>query len=66
MTKYDLYRYLGVNGVIESPVYIDGIYSIKLCKMVAASGHLLTDGNERVQTITVPASEIDKWVEVEA
>lgn len=66
MTKYDLYRYLGVNGVIESPVYIDGIYSIKLCKLVAASGHLLTDGNERVQTITVPASETDKWVEVEA
>lgn len=66
MTKYDLYRYLGVNGVIESPVYIDGIYSIKLCKLVAASGHLLTDGNERVQTITIPASETDKWVEVEA
>lgn len=66
MTKYDLYRYLGVNGVIESPVYIDGIYSIKLCKLVAASGHLLTDGNERVQTITIPVSETDKWVEVEA
>jgi hypothetical protein len=48
MTRYDLYRYLGVNGVIESPVYIDGIYCIKLCKLVASSGHLLTNGIERV------------------
>ncbi len=66
MTKYDLYRYLGVNGVIESPVYIDGIYSIKLCKLVASSGHLLTNGSERVQTTTVPASEVGNWTEVEA
>lgn len=66
MTKYDLYRYLGVNGVIESPVYIDGIYCIKLCKLVASSGHLLTDGTERVQTITVPIAEADNWTEVEA
>lgn len=66
MTKYELYRYLGVNGVIESPIYIEGVYCIKLCKLVASSGHLLTNGLERVQTITVPIAEADKWTEVEA
>lgn len=66
MTKYELYRYLGVNGVIESPIYIEGVYCIKLCKLVASSGHLLTNGLERVQTITVPAAEADEWTEVEA
>lgn len=66
MTKYELYRYLGVNGVIESPIYIEGVYCIKLCKLVASSGHLLTNGLERVQTITVPAAEADEWIEVEA
>lgn len=66
MTKYELYRYLGVNGVIESPIYIEGVYCIKLCKLVASSGHLLTNGLERVQTITVPIAEVDEWTEVEA
>lgn len=66
MTKYELYRYLGVNGVIESPIYIEGVYCIKLCKLVASSGHLLTNGLERVQTITVPIAEADEWTEVEA
>ena len=66
MTKYELYRYLGVNGVIESPIYIEGVYCIKLCKLVASSGHLLTNGLERVQTIIVPIAEADEWTEVEA
>lgn len=66
MTKYELYRYLGVNGVIESPIYIEGVYCIKLCKLVASSGHLLTNGIKRVQTITVPMAEAEEWQEVEA
>lgn len=65
MTKTILYRYLGVNGTLESPIQLEGVYCIKLYHLVAASGHILTNGAERVKTITIPASELDDWSEVE-
>lgn len=65
MTKTPMYRYLGTNGTIESQVYLEGIYSVKLLKLHADNGKILTDGERRVKIVTIPASEIAKWQEVD-
>lgn len=65
MTKFDMYRYLGTNGTIDSPIFLDGVYCVKLVKMIADSGHLLTNGSLKVRSIVVPVSEVETWSEVE-
>lgn len=59
------YRYLGVNGVIDSPVLLEGIYSVKTITLIADEGHKLTkDGVNFVDSVKVPESEVSEWREV--
>lgn len=64
MFKTPLYRYLGVNGVIESPVRLEDTYYIPVYKLVAEPGMILTNGEDRTYRVTVPFDEVDKWEEV--
>ena len=45
MKKTTMYRYLGVNGIIDSPVFLEGIYSVKSISLVADEGKVLTKDN---------------------
>ena len=65
MTKTPMYRYLGTNGVIESPIQLEGIYSVRLVKIDSGNGKVLTNGDVTSSSVIVPLSEEDKWVEVE-
>ena len=65
MTKTPMYRYMGTNGVIETTIQLEGIYSIRLVKLDAENGMVLTDGEVITRSITVPLSEESKWSEVE-
>ena len=38
MTKTVLYRYLGTNGVIESPIHLEDIYSTRINILTADEG----------------------------
>ena len=66
MTQKVSYRYLGVNGVIDSPVHLEGIYSVKTISLVADSGMLLTkDGKNFVESVRVAnEEEAAEWTEV--
>lgn len=64
MTKEVIYRYLGTNGIIESPVHLEGAYYIRLIKITASTGKLLTNGTKKVFSITVPEDEAFLWREV--
>lgn len=65
MKKETYYTYLGVNGTITSPVYLEGIYSVKKIKLIADTGKLLTkDGEHKYSQISIPENEVDKWYEV--
>ena len=67
MKKETLYHYLGVNGTILSPVYLEGIYSVKKVRLTAEAGKRLTkDGIEKHITVTVPESEVKNWYEINA
>lgn len=65
MIKEKIYTYLGVNGTITSPVYLEGIYSIKKIRLIANKNKILTDGSQRVSSIIVPEDEVENWTEVD-
>jgi len=65
MKQTTMYRYLGVNGVIDSPVFLEGIYSVKTINLVADKGMVLTkDGKNFVYSAKVSESEVAQWREV--
>ena len=47
MKKQVLYKYLGTNGVIESPVHLEDIYYIRINVLTADEGKILVKGTER-------------------
>lgn len=66
MKKQIMYRYLGTNGVIDSPVHLEGIYSVKRIKLIADEGYLLTkDGKDFVKVVQLSdEAEVSEWREV--
>ena len=64
INKQVLYRYLGTNGVIESPVHLEDIYYVRLVELTTDVHHQLTDGERTVMKIRVPEDEVDKWHEI--
>lgn len=66
MTKQIYYRYLGTNGTLLSPIHIEGVYSVKLIKIIADPDKILTcdNGITRKNSVLVPEEEVSNWVEV--
>ena len=65
MTKEIFYRYLGTNGIIESPVHLEDIYYIRLLRLTADQGKQLTKDNKSFcQIVTIPEDELEEWQEV--
>ena len=64
MTTRVLYKYLGTNGVIESPIHLEDIYYIRINILTAENGKILTDGKDYKRTVRCSDEEISKWTEV--
>lgn len=61
-----MYQYVGNNGILISPICIEGAYSTRLVQLIAEDGKVLTkDGNSTIQSITVPENAIDNWYEID-
>lgn len=65
MIKNILYKYLGVNGTITSPVFLEDIYSIKVIQLFASEGKILTNGIEKKDNIIVSEKEAENWYEID-
>jgi hypothetical protein len=66
MTKEVLYKYLGTNGVIVSPVHLEDIYYVRVLRLIASDGKQLTkNGQVFYQNITIPEDELSEWYEVD-
>jgi hypothetical protein len=44
MKKVLIYKYLGTNGVIESPVHLEDIYYVRMYRLTADDDKNLTNG----------------------
>lgn len=65
MTKINLYTYLGTNGVLTTPIHLEGIYYVKKVRLIADDGKVLTKNNKDFkQTVVVEESDVMNWYEV--
>lgn len=59
MKQTVMYRYLGVNGIIDSPVLLEGIYSVKSIMLTADDGKVLTKDNKTfVHSVKIQENEL--------
>ena len=64
MRRQVLYRYLGTNGIIESPVHLEDTYFVLIVRLTADEGKVLTDGYEKRTRVTVSEDEESNWREI--
>lgn len=64
MKKQVIYKYLGTNGIIESPVHLEDTYYTRLIQLRADEGYLLTNGKRKISAIRIPEEEVSNWTEV--
>ena len=65
MIQTKMYRYLGRNGTITSPILLEQISPIAMVTLKAAQGKALTNGIKTVYTITVFEDEVGQWQEID-
>lgn len=67
MKQQVFYRYLGTNGIIDSPVHLEDIYYIRKIRLTAESQKALTkDGKNLQYRVIVPEDEVNDWYEIDA
>lgn len=64
MTKTKVYRYLGRNGIITTPVLIEGATPITMYRLIADTNMMLTNGTSVTGMIDVFGDELDEWCEI--
>lgn len=61
-----LYKYIGRNGSITSPVLLEDTKYISLVELKADSGNVLKNDNIIKRSVVVHIDEMSSWVEVPA
>lgn len=64
MTKQVIYKYLGTNGIIESPVHLEDTYYVRYLNLTAAPGYVLTNGSIQKKSIRIPEEDLENWQEI--
>ena len=64
MKKQVFYRYLGTNGILVTPIHLEGIYKVKLIKLIADPDKMLSKDNILRNSVLIPEEEVEDWVEV--
>lgn len=65
MTKQVMYRYLGTNGTLETPIHLEDIYYTRFFLLFADPGKKLTNGKEYLSMVRVNnEEELKLWREV--
>lgn len=64
MTKIKQYKYLGRNGILVTPILIDGVNNIPMLTLTADEGKILTDGEKTAYSVTIEMAEADLWREI--
>lgn len=65
MVKTKMYRYLGRNGIITSPILLEKVEPIAMLVLKASPGKLLTNGEVKVKEKMIFAEELKDWFEID-
>ena len=67
MKQRKMYRYVGKNGVITSPILLEDIKHIALIELQPEPGYVLTNGQIiKNYSALIPIEELPEWTEVKA
>lgn len=66
MIKKKMYKYIGRNGTITSPILLEDAKHIDLMELRAEEGYILTDGTMKKQIVIVHIDDVDEWSEIKA
>lgn len=64
MTKQNIYKYFGRNGVIVSLVFLDYANRMDLYQLIADEGKVLTNGKKQVHNVIINKDELAQWTEI--
>ena len=64
MTTKKMYKYMGYNGSVTTPILLPNIDHLEMVELVADAGHYLTNGSVKRLTVTIVATDASKWIEV--
>jgi hypothetical protein len=64
MKKIKLYRYVGRNGIVTTPVLLDDIKHYIYYRLSAEEGKILTNTEKKVYFIDIPEEELQDWHEI--
>lgn len=65
MKKEKLYRYLGRNGTITTPVKLESTEPINMIRLRASKDKILTNGDKKVYTVLIFEDELSNWEEID-
>jgi hypothetical protein len=65
MKKTIMYKYLGTNGVIISPIHLEDVYYIRLIQLQADDNKVLTNGIMKKTSVMIPEEELNLWKEID-
>ena len=64
MTKSKIYRYLGRNGMVTTPILLEGASPIIMYRLTADEGMILSNGQTHARMIDVFDDEVENWFEI--
>lgn len=65
MVQTKMYRYLGRNGIITTPILLNSTEPIAMLILKASKGKYLTDGEVKVKEKLIFADELENWFEID-
>lgn len=65
MVTEKMYRYLGRNGTITTPIKLEIVDPIPMICLKASQGKILTNGISKTYSIIIFEDEIDNWTEID-
>lgn len=66
MKKIKMYKYIGYNGTVTTPVLLPNVDNkLEVYKLKASNGKILTNGLEQYYMVTVLPESVSEWYEID-
>ena len=64
MKKIVIYRYLGTNGILETPIHIEDTYYTRLLQLTADENKVLEKDGVKRDSVIIPEDDLANWKEI--
>lgn len=64
MVKNKIYRYLGRNGILTTPILLNDSTKIDMYRLIAEKGKMLTNGEQILKSVDIFPEDLTLWTEI--